>query len=59
MLHFSKPFGKAVGISRPFCADRVWIIDLPDHPSIEFPPLQHDGKVWFQAQDGTVTQSEL
>ena len=35
-------------------ADRVWMIDPTNVEADELPALRHDGKVWFEAQDGTV-----
>jgi uncharacterized LabA/DUF88 family protein len=36
--------------------DRVWPIDPIGSPGMrEFPPLRYEGKVWLEAEDGSVT----
>jgi len=35
-------------------ADRVWVMDPSNKEDYDLPPLRHEGKVWFEAQDGTV-----
>jgi uncharacterized LabA/DUF88 family protein len=39
--------------------DRVWPIDPIGSPGMtEFPPLRHEGKVWFEKDDGSVSVVE-
>jgi uncharacterized LabA/DUF88 family protein len=36
-------------------ADRVWPIEPSGSTVTEFPPLRHEGKVWLETDDGTVS----
>lgn len=41
-------------------ADRVWLIEPAGNPQMtEFPPLRQGNKVWFEADDGSVSVVEV